>query len=139
MRVFSLLSSPSSLMYIQILIGDSSGRLTLWNIRSRKLVHEFTLDDDSNETGGEDVAITAVEGSPAIDVVAVGSADGRIQLVNLRYDRVLFSLRQDRVRVTSLTFRTDTGSEETPMIVSGGQDGQVRWSKGQDGIHHGGG
>ena len=104
------------------MVGDSSGRLTIWNIRSRKLVHELQLE---GEEPSSNAAITALEGSPAIDVVAVGSADGMIRIVNLKYDRVLFCLRQDRVPITSLTFRTDTGSEELPMLVSGGQDGQV--------------
>lgn len=102
-------------------MGDSGGRLSLWNVRSKKLVHSLTLEGQA-----KGAAITALEQSPAIDVVAVGRADGTIQLVHLRYDKVLFTLKQDRVAVTSLAFRTDTGSQDVPMLASGGQDGQVR-------------
>lgn len=117
----------------KVLVGDSAGRLTLWNIRSRALVHEFRLGEDgagaaAAAAAGPGAGITALEPSPAIDVVAVGRADGRVELVNLKFDRLLFRLRQERVPVTSLAFRTDAaaGAQECPMLVSGGQDGQVR-------------
>jgi WD40 repeat protein len=114
----------------KVLVGDGAGRLTLWNIRSRALVHAFRLEGEepTAEAPGAGAGITALEPSPAIDVVAVGRKDGRIELVNLKFDRLLFRLRQERVPVTSLAFRTDAaaGAQECPMLVSGGQDGQVR-------------
>lgn len=108
----------------KVLIGDGSGCLMLWNIRSRKQVHKLVLD---GQAAALTAAITALEASPAIDVVAVGRADGTISVINLRYDKVLFNLRQDRVPVTSLSFRTDcsVATQECPMLASGGHDGQV--------------
>ena len=113
----------------KVLAGDGAGRLTLWNIRSRALVHEIPLkgEEPTAEAPGSGAGITALEPSPAIDVVAVGREDGRIELVNLKFDRLLFRLRQERVPVTSLAFRTDAGAgaQVCPMLVSGGQDGQA--------------
>lgn len=116
----------------KVLVGDGAGRLTLWNIRARNLLHEFRLDGGQAQEGAAaggagEAGITALEPSPAIDVVAVGRTDGRIQLVNLKYDRLLFTVRQEKVPVTSLAFRTDAaaGAQECPMLVSGGQDGQI--------------
>lgn len=120
----------------KVLVGDGAGRLTLWNIRARNLLHEFRLDGGAQDggavaagagAGAGGAGIAALEPSPAIDVVAVGRTDGRIQLVNLKYDRLLFTVRQEKVPVTSLAFRTDAaaGAQECPMLVSGGQDGQI--------------
>ena len=44
--------------------------------------------------------------APAVDVVAVGLADGRIILHNLRYDEVIMTYTQDWGMVTSISFRT---------------------------------
>lgn len=120
-RTGGVLAHPTTYLN-KLLIGDGAGRLRLWNIRSRKLVHAFELQGAS--TGA---AVTALEASPAIDVVAMGQTDGTISLVNLRYDTLLFTLRQDKVPVTSLSFRTDASAaaQACPMLASGGQDGQV--------------
>lgn len=105
---------------LQVLISDSASRLTLWNIRSGQLIHDF-----QSIPKGRHTSITALQQSPALDVVAVGYSDGQIVLVNLRFDKVLFTLSQDRVPVTSLSFRTDSQTEVLPMLASAGEDGQV--------------
>ena len=107
----------------KVLVGDARGQLSLWNVRSGKLIHQLQLDGASANAA----AVTALEASPAIDVVAVGRADGTVSLVNLKFDKVLFTLRQDKVPVTSLAFRTDASvaAQDCPMLVSGGQDGHV--------------
>jgi WD40 repeat protein len=96
-------------------VGHGGG-LSLWNIRSGRKLHEFTA---------VTAAVTALEPSPALDVVAVGMSDGRIVLLNLKFDRAIFEFKQERVAVTALSFRTDASALDTPMLASGAADGQV--------------
>ena len=44
--------------------------------------------------------------APAIDVIAVGLADGRVVLHNIRYDETLITFTQDWGPVTAISFRT---------------------------------
>ena len=44
--------------------------------------------------------------APAVDVVAIGLADGRIILHNLRFDETLMTFTQDWGPVISISFRT---------------------------------
>jgi hypothetical protein len=88
--------------------------------------------DDDDDDDDDDVrrlagAVTALEPSPALDVVAVGMADGRIVLLNLKFDKAIFGFKQERVVVTALSFRTDASALDTPMLASGAADGQVWW------------
>ena len=100
-------------------------------------------------------AVTALEQSPALDVVAVGFADGVIALLHLKQDVKLFQFRAGApnisssgglgsssggVAVTSLSFRTDggfakgasqgstggvVGGQPPPTLASGMADGRV--------------
>lgn len=47
--------------------------------------------------------------SPAVDVVGVGTATGRIIIHNIRLDETLMSFTQDWGPISSLAFRTGTG------------------------------
>ena len=49
--------------------------MQLWNIRTLSLIYEFK---------GWGSSILCLENSPALDVVGVGLADGRVILHNLR-------------------------------------------------------
>lgn len=82
----------------KILVGSEQGPLQLWNIRTGTLVHTFA---------GWQSAVTALEQSPAVDVVAVGLASGETVLHNLKYDETLMQFMQDWGPVTTITFRTD--------------------------------
>lgn len=64
----------------KVVIGAHEGVLQLWNFRTGKLVHEFQ--------SWAGVPITALDSAPAIDVVAIGLADGRVVVHNLRVDEV---------------------------------------------------
>ena len=98
----------------KLLFGSSDGRLALMNVRAGKLVHEFA---------GWGSAVTALENSPATDVVAVGLADGRVLLVNVLEDKVLFTLTPERgVKVTALAFRTD---DQDDVLCVGDETGRV--------------
>jgi U3 small nucleolar RNA-associated protein 21 len=103
----------------------------LVNIRSGQVVHVFRcLSKQENEM------ITSIEQSPALDTVAVGTNRGNVSLVNLKHDKVLFTLkhknRDDRthngaVAITSISFRTDGSAVSygvAPMAV-GRSDGNI--------------
>lgn len=55
--------------------------------------------------------------SPAVDVVGVGTATGRIIIHNIRLDETLMSFTQDWGPITSLAFRTGTGGSQ-PLSLS---------------------
>lgn len=44
--------------------------------------------------------------SPAIDVIAVGLADGRTILHNIKYDETIMHFQQDWGPVSAISFRT---------------------------------
>ena len=66
----------------KILVGGLGGQLELWNIRSMDRIHSFKC------ISGD--AITAMKEANALDVVALGFATGRITLMNVREDKILF-------------------------------------------------
>lgn len=72
----------------KVLVAGSGGQLELWNIRSMERIHCFkylkSSDSDSQ------VPITSMKEANALDVVAIGFATGRIALMNIREDRILF-------------------------------------------------
>lgn len=96
----------------KIVVGSEQGRLQLWNIKECKLVFTFQKFDSK---------VTALEPAPAIDVVAVGLADGQIALLNLKFDQFVMQFRQDWGPVTSITFRTDG----PPLMLTGSTNGHI--------------
>ena len=101
--------------------------MSLVNVRSGKIVHRFKCLPDN-----KDGWITTLQPSPAVDTVAVGTNDGYVHLVNLRHDKLLFSLHHksldgNSVAITSISFRTDASALQygiAPMAV-GRKDGSV--------------
>lgn len=69
----------------KVLVGGSGGQLELWNIRSMNRIHTFKC-----LATAEGAPISTMKEANALDVVAVGFASGRIVLMNVREDRVLF-------------------------------------------------
>lgn len=96
----------------KILLGSQQGKLQLWNIKSNKLVYSFD---------GWGSAVTAIQQSTAIDVVAIGLADGHVILHNLALDKVVVKFKQDYGPVTCITFRSDGH----PMMVTGSTSGHI--------------
>ena len=62
----------------KIVLGTREGQIQLWNVATRKLVYTFQ---------GWNSPVTCIVQSPAVDVVAIGLADGRIMVHNLKYVR----------------------------------------------------
>ncbi|KAJ8674862.1 hypothetical protein QAD02_010648 [Eretmocerus hayati] len=97
--VFKVTSLMHPSTYInKILLGSEQGKMQLWNIKVMKMIYSFE---------GWDCMINVIEQAPAVDVVAVGLADGRIILHNLKMDKTVFQVVQDWGLVTSISFRTD--------------------------------
>lgn len=96
----------------KILIGSEQGGLQLWNVKNAKLIYTFS---------GFPSKITVLEQSPALDVVAVGLANGKIILLNLKSDTVLLEFTQDWGQVTGISFRTDG----PPVMATSSTNGQI--------------
>ncbi|XP_057730966.1 uncharacterized protein LOC130946304 [Arachis stenosperma] len=110
--------SPSCIMHPdtylnKVLVGSEQGPMQLWNVSTKKKIFEFK---------GWDSPITCCVSSPALDVVAVGCADGSIHVHNIRYDEELVTFTHStRGSVTALSFCTDG----QPLLASGGSSGVI--------------
>ncbi|KAL9647465.1 hypothetical protein ABK040_006826 [Willaertia magna] len=112
----------------KILIGTKEGHLLLFNFRVGKEIFRFTKHLENNEQENDNdktlnllqtilennlkeegkknsVSVTCVRNAPAIDVVGVGLSDGRILMLNLKYNVILLDFKQIG-SVTTLSFRT---------------------------------
>nr|CAD7602515.1 unnamed protein product [Timema genevievae] len=96
----------------KVLLGSEQGSLELWNLKTCTRVFVFP---------GWGIPVTVLEQAPAINVVAIGTASGKIVLHNLKFDQTLMELSQDWGAVTSLSFRTDNH----PVLVSGSITGAL--------------
>uniref|UniRef100_A0A4W6CQ21 WD repeat domain 36 n=1 Tax=Lates calcarifer TaxID=8187 RepID=A0A4W6CQ21_LATCA len=95
----SAMMHPSTYLN-KVLLGSSQGALQLWNIKTSKLLFTFP---------GWSAGVTALQQSPAVDVVGIGTAMGRIIIHNIRLDETLMSFMQDWGPISSLAFRTGIG------------------------------
>jgi len=106
----------------KVLIAGAAGGMELWNVRSRERIHTFKSHLGQAQLSGA-VGITSMMEAPnALDIVAVGFASGRICMMNVREDRVLFEFNQAQGRVTCLAFRSDDSAK--PNLVSGCSTGE---------------
>ena len=101
--------------YVDLLLfGAADGRMALVDVRLGTLKREYA---------GYGSRVTALENSPATDFVAVGVEDGRVLLVNLMDDTVLFTLTPERgLKITALAFRTD---DQDDILCVGDESGRV--------------
>ncbi|KAL3664877.1 hypothetical protein V7S43_010055 [Phytophthora oleae] len=101
----------------KIVVGSEQGALQLWNIRKMKCIYEFK---------GWGSAVTALEQSPAVDVLSIGLADGRLMVHHLQLDQRVLDFKQDQqIGITAMSFRTDAGASTTPLVVSGSSSGDI--------------
>uniref|UniRef100_A0A383VCR0 Small-subunit processome Utp21 domain-containing protein n=1 Tax=Tetradesmus obliquus TaxID=3088 RepID=A0A383VCR0_TETOB len=132
----------------KVVIGGTDGSLQMWNFKTQQLVHSF-------KSWGSPVRCLAA--SPALDVMAVGLADGRAILHNLRYDEQVMVLHNaaaagtgaarflqgtaaanaaaaSSAAVTCLSFRTGQG---LPLLAVGGSAGLIAlWNLEGRCLHH---
>lgn len=109
-RITAICHPPTYLN--KIILGSEQGLLQLWNIKKCSLVHTFQRFD---------CKIDVIESAPAIDVIAIGLADGLIVLLNLKFDEMIMQFKQDWGPATSITFRTDN----QPLMITGSANGQI--------------
>lgn len=107
----SAMMHPSTYLN-KVLLGSSQGALQLWNIKTSKLLFTFP---------GWSAGVTVLQQTPAVDVVGVGTATGRIIIHNIRLDETLMSFTQDWGPISSLAFRTDG----PPIMASGSPLGHI--------------
>ncbi|MCO5584790.1 hypothetical protein L7F22_038722 [Adiantum nelumboides] len=82
----------------KVIVGTEEGSLFLWNISTGKLLYKFE---------GWGSPIRCCVSSPALDVVGIGCADGKIHIHNLRFDETVVTFSHTtRGSVTALSFRT---------------------------------
>nr|ATG70826.1 WD-40 repeat family protein [Callitropsis vietnamensis] len=97
----------------KVIVGSEEGTLQLWNINTQKKLYEFK---------GWASSIRCCVSSPALDVVGIGCADGKIHVHNLRFDEeVVTFTHTTRGAVTALAFRTDG----QPLLAAGGSSGVI--------------
>ncbi|XP_021746798.1 U3 small nucleolar RNA-associated protein 21 homolog [Chenopodium quinoa] len=97
----------------KVILGSQEGNLQIWNVNTKKKLYDFK---------GWDSPISCCVSSPALDVVAVGCADGKIHVHNIRYDEELVTFTHSmRGAVTALSFSTDG----QPLLASGGSSGVI--------------
>lgn len=97
----------------KVIVGSLKGPLQLWNISTKKKLYEFK---------GWKSSICCCVSSPALDVVAIGCADGKIYVHNICYDEEIVTFSHStRGSVTSLSFSTDG----QPLLASGGSSGVI--------------
>lgn len=96
----------------KVLIGSRQGTLRLLNLKTSKIVYEFS---------GWGSPVTVLEHAPALDVMAIGLEDGRIIIHNLKFDETLMTLKQDWGKVTALSFRADNNNR----LLSGSSIGHL--------------
>ncbi|KAH7352308.1 hypothetical protein KP509_19G039200 [Ceratopteris richardii] len=111
-------ASPTCLMHPdtylnKVIVGTEEGPLYLWNINTGKLLYKFK---------GWASPVRCCVGSPALDVVGIGCADGKIHLHNLKFDETIVTFSHTtRGAVTALSFRTDG----QPILAAGGSSGII--------------
>lgn len=86
----------------KIVVGRQDGSVEIWNVSSGKLV--YTIMPPSAAYG----AVTALEPTPALGLVAIAYEQGPVLIHDVKADRTVIALSASSgLAVTSITFRTD--------------------------------
>ena len=86
----------------KIIVGRQDGSAEIWNVSTGKLV--YTILPPSSSYG----AVTALEPTPALSLVAIAYEKGPIIIHDIRTDQTVIALAASAsVPTTSITFRTD--------------------------------
>uniref|UniRef100_A0A0K0DP03 Utp21 domain-containing protein n=1 Tax=Angiostrongylus cantonensis TaxID=6313 RepID=A0A0K0DP03_ANGCA len=117
---------PSTYLY-KVVVGSSIGTLRLINFRTGRIIHEFAkgsfifhFDKRINFMlySGFDAAVTVLEQSPAVDVLAIGLSNGQIFLHNVRVDETICKFRHEKA-ISAVGFRNDGKPYMTSADVGG--------------------
>lgn len=112
----------------KIFVGKRDGSVDIWNLSTGKLI--YTHLPPSASSG----AVTALQPTPALGLLAIARADGSIVLHDIRSDKSILSLNatgSGASIIASISFRTDglgageDGSKSGIMATAGNGDGDV--------------
>ena len=112
----------------KVFVGKLDGSLDIWNLSTGKLI--YTALPPSISSG----AVTALEPTPALSLLAIARADGSIVLHDIRVDKAVLSLNTKASHpstISSISFRTDglgagqDGSKSGIMATAGTGSGDV--------------
>lgn len=140
---------PATYLNKMLILGDEN--LELWNVRSGKLIYNFTnasntlgqvlasasslMDSEtkatelklgsnlitSNSENQTTLLIYTIANSPALDIISVALSDGRVLLMNLKEDKIIHNFRVKEARVTSMAF----SNLELPLMACGTEQGEI--------------
>lgn len=108
----------------KILVGKGDGSVDIWNVSTGKLLHTMFPSDLASG------AVTAIQPTPALSLVAIARADGSITIQDFRTDKAVMQLNArsaHAVSITSLSFRTDghgagEDSQKPGIMATAGSD-----------------
>ncbi|KAL8790420.1 MAG: hypothetical protein Q9213_000572 [Squamulea squamosa] len=112
----------------KVLVGKEDGSVDIWNVSTGKLV--YTMVSPNLSSG----AVTSIQPTPALSLVAIARADGSITIHDIETDRAALKLNTRGNRnttITSISFRTDgygageDGRESGIMVTAGVGDSDV--------------
>lgn len=105
----------------KIFVGRQDGSVEIWNVNTGRLL--YTLLPPAADFG----AVTALQPTPALSLLAIAYASGPVCIHNVRIDREIMRLNlgsSKHTPITSITFRTDglgageDGSKEGVMATA---------------------
>ncbi|KAI9744757.1 MAG: hypothetical protein M1818_001682 [Claussenomyces sp. TS43310] len=108
----------------KIFAGRTDGGMDIWNVSTGKIV--YTVLPPSADCG----AITAIQPSPALSLMAIAYSEGYIVIHDIRTDREKLRLHSDTT-ISSISFRTDgqgageDGRRDGVMATSGPTTGDI--------------
>lgn len=106
----------------KVVLGGQGGELILLNVKTGKTIHTFTA--DGNLGNVDNSPVTCVTNAPALDVVAVGFANGTIRIHNVKIDQYVTVFGHDGSKkpVRDISFSTGRGE---PLLAAIGDSGTV--------------
>jgi U3 small nucleolar RNA-associated protein 21 len=111
----------------KIFAGKKDGSVEIWNVSSGKLI--YTLLPPTTNCG----AVTALQPTPALSLLAVAYSEGPLTIHDVRADKPVIQLSSGSSRspITSISFRTDDlgagedGRKPGVMATAGPENGDV--------------
>lgn len=112
----------------KIFVGRRDGSVEIWNMSTAKLL--YTLLPPAADFG----AITALQATPALSLIAIAYESGPVTIHNIRTDKEVMRLNtggSQKLPVTSISFRTDglgageDGREDGVMATASRDSGDV--------------
>ncbi|KAL8964539.1 MAG: hypothetical protein Q9183_004384 [Haloplaca sp. 2 TL-2023] len=112
----------------KVLVGREDGSVDIWNVSTGKLVYTILPTDLSSG------AVTTMQPTPALSLIAIARADGSITIHDICTDKAVMEVNVRSAHasaVTSISFRTDghgageDGQEDGLMATSASDESDV--------------